>query len=396
MAGEVSRRNALKFGAASVLAAAAGCAQKTGADPGAPTEGHKGKAPQAIASGEKIRVGFIGTGGRGRAVMNAMLKNDQVEVVAICDITPKNLQAGMEMVEKKHGKKPEAYDKGPDDYKRMLERNDLHAVGMATPCNLHAAMFVAAIEAGKHIYGEKPMGICVKELDAVCKAAEANPKLVVQIGYQWMANPRFIEAIDRVHRGEIGDLVEGRFARHNGASPLRGWFSHRKESGDWMLEQACHEFNVMNWLFQGHPLEAFARGRQDIWTEGEPGRDVTDFYSAILTYPKNVIVNYSHDWHSPEGLTGMDLKAVGMKGAMDIFGGRFTYREKGKAPSPLKAPGVDDTQEAVNVFVKCILTGTKPMANPHYGRLASHVGLMIRRSIDTKKVITYEEMLKTC
>jgi len=396
MAGEVSRRNALKMGAVGALATAAGCAQPKGETGAVPVQAHKGKMPKPIAAGEKVRVGFIGTGGRGRGLLEAMLNNDKAEVVAICDITPNNLRAGLEMVEKKSNKKADAYDRGPEDYKRMLERDDLHAVVMATPCNLHAAMFLDSIRAGKHIYGEKPMGITVKELDDVCKAAEANPKLVVHVGFQWMVNPRFIEAIQRVHAGEIGDLVEGRFARHNGASPLRGWFSHRKESGDWMLEQACHEFNVMNWLTGGHPLRAFALGRRDIWVEGEPGRDVTDFYSAVIEYPNHVIVNYSHDWHSPAGLTGMDLKAVGMKGSMDIFGGRFAYRDSKKEPSPIKAPNIDDTQESINVFVKCVLSGEKPLAGPHYGRLASHLGLMIRRSIDTQKVVTYEEMLKTC
>jgi myo-inositol 2-dehydrogenase/D-chiro-inositol 1-dehydrogenase len=382
MSGDISRRRSLQIGAATV---AAGLRAQVRAEEAAKEE-----------EGPKVRVGFIGIGGRGRGLLSATLNNKKATVVGICDIRPDNFKKAMEMVEKAQGKAPEGYDKGPEDYKRMLERKDMDAIVTATPCNLHAQISVDTIAAGKHIYGEKPMGICVKELDDVCKAAEGSPKLVVQVGYQWMCNPRFIEAIKRVHDGEIGDIVEGRFARHNSANPLRGWFSHRKESGDWMLEQACHEFNVMNWLMQDHPLRVFALGRRDIWTEGEPDRDVTDFYSAVIEYPRNIIVNYSHDWHSPQGLTGMDIKAVGMKGSTDIFGGQFAYRDAKKKPEPIKAPGVDDTQEAINTFVKCVLKGEKPLPGPHYGRLASHIGLMIRKSVDTKAVVDYDDMLKTC
>ncbi len=380
MAGDVSRRNVLKIGAAGLAAASLGSTARAEEE-----------------AGKKIRVGFIGIGGRGRGLLGAMLKNKQAEVVALCDITPNNLKQAVDMVKKAYdGKEPETFDKGPEDYKRLLEKKDIDAIATATPCNLHAQIFLDTINAGKHIYGEKPMGLTVKELDDVCKVAEANPKIVVQVGYQWMCNPRFIEAIERVHKGEIGEIVEGRYARHNGASPLIGWFSHRKISGDWMLEQACHEFNVMNWMFKGHPLKIFALGRRDIWTEKDPGRDVTDFYSAVMEYPNNIIVNYSHDWHSPQGLTGMEIKAVGKTGSVDIFGGQFAYRDGSKKPEPIKAPGVDDTQEAINTFVTCVIKGEQPLPGPKYGRLASHVGLMIRKAVDEKTVVTYEEMLKSC
>jgi myo-inositol 2-dehydrogenase/D-chiro-inositol 1-dehydrogenase len=393
MADEVSRRNALKITATGALTMAAGCAEQKAAKATA-AQSHKA-VPVALKPGEKIRVGIIGVGGRGRgAHLASLLKVPDVEVVAICDIKPDSINRALDMM--KDVKKPDVYDKGPTDYKRMLERKDLHAVTQATPCYLHAQMFLDTLAAGKHHYAEKPLGLSVKELDDCCAAAKANPKLTVMLGFQWMCNPVFIEAVDRVHKGEIGDIVECRFARHNGAQPLRGWFSLRKECGDWMLEQACHEFNVLNWMTQGHPLRAFAIGRRDIWTAGEPDRNVTDFYSAVLEYPNKVIVNYSHDWHSPPGFTGMVLQAVGSKGAVDIFGHKIQLRDK-KEPSPFAAKDVNDTQEAFNTWAKCIKEGKQPLASPEYGRLASYIGLMIRKSIDENgKVVTFEEMLKTC
>jgi hypothetical protein len=92
----------------------------------------------------------------------------------------------------------------------------------------------------------------------------------------------------------------------------------------------------------------------------------------------------------------MDVKFIGSKGAADVMGGKVQLRDK-KEPDPVPAKRLNDTQEAFNVFVKCIKDGTQPLASPHYGRLASHLGLMLRASIDQKgKLVTYEEMLKTC
>ncbi len=388
MASDMTRRDALKAGAMGMAATIGAPALVRG------------------ASGEKMKVGVIGVGGRGRgAHVNSLLNIDEVEIAAVCDISQDSIDKTMKFMEarrksqNKEFVKPDVYDRGPTDYKRMLERKDLTFVTQATPCNWHAPMFIDTLKAGKHHYAEKPLGITVKECDDCCAIAKANPKLVVTMGFQWMYHPSYIEAVERVQNGEIGDVVEGRVARHNGARPLLRWFGHRKTCGDWMLEQACHEFNVINWITKAHPLRAFAIGRRDIWTHLQPGRNVTDFYSAVLEYPNNVIVNYSHDWHSPPGFTGMELKFVGSKGAVDVLGRKIRMRDS-KEASGMKASlpkGVNDTQAAFNTFVECIKTGKQPLAGPEYGRLASHFGLMLRKSIDENgKVVTYKEMLETC
>lgn len=344
-----------------------------------------------------INCGFIGIGGRGRADLSGMLKCKNIKVVSLCDITPANLERAVKMVKDAQGHEPDRYDRGPEDYKRMLEREDLHAVGMATPCDWHAAMFRDAIKAGKHIYGEKPMGLNNKDLDEIIALAEKNKNVIVQLGFQWMSHDRFLEAADRIHAGEFGNLVEGRWARHNSAKPLRGWFSIRKRSGDWMIEQACHEINVLNWITKAHPLQAFAIGRRDLWTKTEPNRDVTDYYAAVLEYPKDFIVHFAHDWNSPKGFnTGMEMTVVGDVGAVDIWRGKVAYRDEKRETKPLKAFKGNDTDAHWRTFINAIRTGKQPLAGPHYGRLASQVGLLIRRAIDLKKAVTWDDMLKHC
>jgi len=95
----------------------------------------------------------------------------------------------------------------------------------------------------------------------------------------------------------------------------------------------------------------------------------------------------------------MEVKAVGSKGAVDVLGRKIRLRDK-KGDDRMKASlpkGVNDTQAAFNTWINCIKSGTQPLAGPQYGRMASELGLMLRKSIDENgKVVTYEEMLKTC
>ncbi len=391
---EVTRRQILRAGAASVAAgmSVAGCSQMRG---GSPAGGPSAAAP-ALAPGEPIRTGFIGIGGRGTQLLTAHLKQQGRQVVAVCDINKDNLNRAAKRVQEAQGKAPDTYSNGPDDFKRLLERKDLHAVVTATPCYEHARIMLATLAAGKHIYGEKPLALTVRDCDAIVHAAEARPRLVAQVGFQWMANPKFIETIQRVQQGQIGELIEGRFFRHSHAPPLKGWFSRREKSGDWMLEQACHEYNVMNWLARATPLRAYGLGRSDLFTAGEPDRNVTDFYAAIIEFPNNFIVHYSHGWISPEGFNGMEQKVVGTKGAIVIGGDRISWTDKKKKPESIKVAGGDDTEAAQRAYLESIREGKPAVAPVTNGRNASLLALMVRKAVYERRVVTWNEMLRTC
>jgi len=344
----------------------------------------------------EIRCGFIGVGGRGTSLLRETLKLPQVSVVAICDINESNLNRALGMVQEARGAKPDAYSAGPHDYRRLLARTDLHAVVIATPCNWHAPMYLDAIAAGKHMYGEKPMCIAVKEANEIVSAARAAPKVIVQIGFQRRANPHYQEAIALVRQGEIGGLLEGRVAWLNAWGPLRGWFSKRAESGDWVIEQACHTWDAMNWLTAHHPLRAYAVGRADIYNAEEPGRDVYDYYSAILEYPEKFFVNATHSWICPEdgAFTGVYERVVGRKGGCDLGGGRFIYRDKAKAARSV-GRDVNDTAESLRAFFNSVSSGTPPISGVLNGRDATFVGLMIRKAYDEGRVVTWQEIARS-
>lgn len=128
-----------------------------------------------LAEGDRrmaVRVGCIGVGARGTFLMDTLLCFPDVEVPAVCDISAGAAAQAQETVEKKTGKRPEAYTRGGDDWKRLLEREDLDAVVIATPWELHARQAIAAMRAGKYVGLEVPACQTVEDGWNLIKAHE--------------------------------------------------------------------------------------------------------------------------------------------------------------------------------------------------------------------------------
>ena len=379
----ISRRRFLEVGVGG--AALAGVAAR-----GAPAIGEERPA-------EKVRVGFIGVGGRGTTHLKKMLELENVDVNAICDIDLTNLERARKLVgDARGGKTPAGYQ----DYREILASREIDAVLSALPCDLHAQVYLDTIAAGKDLYAEKPMCITKSECDAVVKAAE-DSKLVMVVGFQRRFSRRMMEGIRKIHAGDAGDLLEMRASFLAAFGPLRGWFSKRARSGDWMVEQAVHVFDVMNWVFRSMPVAAQGSGRRDIFTANEPDRDVTDYYSAILEYPGGVIVNWLHSWVAPPGGTfdKHTCQVIGRKAAVDLYGGKVEFLDRKTPAETLPDDGEADlTEAAQRSFLDCVRkrrAGEKweAVSGPRNGRDSVLTALLVRKAVDEKRLIKMEEIL---
>ena len=122
----------------------------------------------------KVRLGFIGVGGRGTGHLRAILRRDDVEIPAICDINIDNLSRALGMVEKSGGKKPEGYSRGEEDFRRMVVRDDLDGVLISTSWEWHAPPAIAAMKAGKYAATEVPGAITVEECWELVNTSEST------------------------------------------------------------------------------------------------------------------------------------------------------------------------------------------------------------------------------
>jgi predicted dehydrogenase len=331
---------------------------------------------------------MIGVGGRGSGVLEAIHKSAGVRVVALCDIKPERLAAGAGIVE---GDDPELFS----DYRRMLEKAELDAVFVATPCHLHHEMMMAVLLSGRHCYGEKPMALAVPHLNEIVKTVKATNR-IFQIGTQLPYTDPCKASLAAIREGAIGKPLLIRAHRHNPSDVPRDhlWFFKRAQSGDMICEQAVHEFDVFNRVFQGIPERAAGFGGQSLRHEPE-GRDIMDNYGLVLDYGKNQRVSYSHSFIASPAIPsdGRRELVYGETGAIDIETG-ILYPREGK---PRKVADTsrrfDSTQAAVDDFFRCIREGTRPMCDAEAGRDGALVALLGRKAIDEGRVVSMNELL---
>jgi len=160
-----------------------------------------GKGGRAAPS-ERIAVGCIGVGNRGRQVMRNFLAQDDARVVAVCDVKSRELAHARGFVNRHYGGRGCA---ACADFRELVAREDIDAVLIATPDHWHVPMALAAARAGKDIYLEKPMGLSLAE-DQALRAAVRRYATVFQFGTQQRSDARFLLACELVRTGRIGEL----------------------------------------------------------------------------------------------------------------------------------------------------------------------------------------------
>jgi predicted dehydrogenase len=151
---------------------------------------------------EKVTVALIGCRSMGWSDLDAFLKQENVECIALCDVDSNILEKRADEVEKRTGTRPLTFG----DYRKVLENKDINAVIIGTPDHWHAIMMMEALQAGKHVFVEKPMGHSIEECNAMVAMAEKYPELIVQVNMWQRSSKHWFEASDIVKSGELGDV----------------------------------------------------------------------------------------------------------------------------------------------------------------------------------------------
>jgi predicted dehydrogenase len=195
-----SRRSFLKKTATVAATVAGGSLFKT------PVYGQN-QAPSAgrvIGANDRIAVAYVGVGGQGMAHIRSQkehAKENNIVQTAVCDVYQKNLQKARTFLELGDA---DAYT----DHRKLLERKDIDAICVATVDNWHAQVAVDSMEAGKHVYGEKPLARYLEEGFQVYDTVKRTKK-VFQVGSQFCADPMFHKAAEWIKTGKLGSLVWG-------------------------------------------------------------------------------------------------------------------------------------------------------------------------------------------
>lgn len=186
-------------------------------------------AGRVSGANDRINVALIGCGSRGQLVAGHFARQKDVAVTALCDVS----DATIAQARAGGFAAPDA--QGCTDFRRVLDRQDIHAVLIATPDHWHAIPTVLACQAGKDVYVEKPLSHNIVEGRKMVDAARRYDR-IVQHGTQHRSAPHYEEIETVVHSGEIGDVHFVRVWNYGGADPGRpGAHSEVPEGVDWDL-----------------------------------------------------------------------------------------------------------------------------------------------------------------
>lgn len=197
-----------------------------------------------------LRVGVLGSGFMGRTHANAYAALDDVEVVGV---SSRSRDKATELANAV-GAQPFT------DSMALATHDDVDAVSVTVPTPLHAEYTVAALEAGKHVFVEKPMEISVEACDRMIAAAEANDRLLM-VAHVLRFWPEYEAVADVVRSGRIGSPLSATATRLSTRPAWGDWFADPEMTGGAVHDMLVHDFDVMNWLF-GPAQRAFAEGRK--------------------------------------------------------------------------------------------------------------------------------------
>lgn len=340
---------------------------------------------------DTIAAGVIGTGNRGSADLASVLAQPGSKVVALCDIKPDRLDKAATTAA---AHKPVTYR----DYHALLARPDIDAVVIATPCDLHVEMAIAALKAGKHVYCEKPAGITPESIQKLVDVARSSNK-VFQIGQQMRSISRLARTIEKVHEGVIGDVIMVKAQRHASAdlphdSSSNDWFFDASRSGDVIVEMSVHNLDVCNWVIGSHPERAGGFGGTLLWKNDPPGRTNMDGYTLSYEYVNGVKLSYTQIFFHPRGMpgNGQTNYVYGTKGGVDLDSSTAYPLEAGGKPTVLVEPVQEDRHAHMAAFFESIRTGKKSPADITTAATAALTAILGRESIYRKQVLTWESL----
>ena len=302
-------------------------------------------ARRVLGANGRVRLGFIGLGNRGDQVLDAFLVHKDAEIVALCDL----YQPYLDFAAKKVGGSP----KTTKNYHDVLAMKDVDAVVICTPDHWHALQTIHACQAGKDVYVEKPLSLCVEEGRLMVEAARKH-KRVTQVGLMRRSSAFCREACEFVRKGGIGQVTVARaFHIQNewpkgignppneeppkdfswdewlGPAPKVPYNKNRTfyrfrwfydYSGGQLTNFGVHYLDLIHWaLGQDAPLAVTAIGGKYAVADN---REVPDTLEVLWQYPGNTLVTFSqfNCNAAPAGIKGGEVELRGTKGTVYIQG----------------------------------------------------------------------------
>lgn len=346
---------------------------------------------RVLGANDRIRIGIIGPGARGKQLMRSALACPNTQIVGAADVYTRRLEEAKQLA-------PDA--KTYLDYRHLLEDKTIDAVLIATPQHLHCEHFVAALDAGKHVYQEKTMAFTVEHAKRMRAAYRRAAKRTVQVGHQGCSMGQIADALEFMASGNVGKVTaihghmyrntphgkpqwsrpilpdmtleniiwksfEGEAARHD-FDPNRyiNWRFFWDYSGGNFYENMCHQLAFWYKVLKLKIPDATTTvGGIYLWKDG---RQVPDTMSVAMEHQEELLFTWNSAFGNDElGITEHVLGTDGTIVNANEMGGPVRYIPQ-KVNRPDGAGVVGQTKTPRNAhmqnFLDCIRSGKEPNA----------------------------------
>jgi len=376
-----------------------------------------------IGANERVRLGFIGVGNRGMQLLEAALKQEDVEVAAFCDVYKPYLDRALQRL----GRDVPVFG----DYRRMLERKGMDAVVIATPDHWHALQTVDACEAGLDVYVEKPLSITIYEGRRMVEAARRN-KRIVQVGLQRRSSPVYAEVGELVRSGHIGKVtlaqchrINNMFPKGIGHSPdsappagldwdmwlgprprrpfnpniapykFRWWKAYSSQVANW----GVHYFDAIRWLLDEQaPVSISAHGGRYAVADD---RDIPDTMEVIFEFPSGRLLTFGQ--YEASGVPALRSGEIELRGTLGTLyvggsgyeivadkGGQFQDWGPRIESRQVKRQGGDLDALHMRNFLDCVKSRSKPACDVEEGHRSTTFAHLANIALATKSRIEWD------
>lgn len=381
-----------------------------------PTIGSSPAAASVHASGSDIiRVGLIGCGGRGSGAASQALKADPgARLVAVADVFAERTERALSNLSKSDELAAKiAVDDdhrfvGFDAYQKLID-SGVDVVLLATPPVYRPAHLAAAVQAGKHVFCEKPMAVDAPGVRSVIASVQAarDKKLSLVSGFCWRYSTPERETFQRINDGAIGKIrtvytnyntgTLGTHARQEGWSDLewqlRNWQHFTWSSGDHIVEQACHSIDKLAWAMNGElPQKAYSVGGRQARTGIDSG-NVYDHFSVTYEFKDGV-----KGFHMCRQMKHCPFEnndyVWGEKGICEINGWAPRHVIKGETNWRFKGEKNDMYQQEHDELFQSIRNG-EPINDGDYMTSSTLMAIMGRMTAYTGQTITWDQAMQS-
>jgi len=373
---------------------------------------------RVLGANDRVRLGVIGTANRGGQLISAFLKHDDMEIVALCDVCKSTL----EKANARFDGKAATYH----DFRKLVDRDDLDAVLIATPDHWHAIQTITACDAGKDVYCEKPLSITIHEGRRMVEAARRNNR-IVQVGTHRRSGNLYMQAAELIRTGGLGKVTVSRAYHRSNMTPngigreepsdppadldwdlwlgpraerpfqkniapykFRWWTSYSSQTAN----NGVHFLDLIRWLNGDLAPSSVCAigGRYAV----DDDRTIPDTLEVTYEFPAGRIVVFGmyETCGNQTMARGGYIEMRGTKGTLFANDNGFEvvperggqFQDSSYRMEPVKVPSSDGnlTAQHARNFLDCIKSREKPTADVEEGHRSTTMSLLAKISHATR------------